>query len=133
MLPYGLIIADSRFTKRRNLQERIRMLIFNNSLSANPTKWSYTLKQFVCKSQQLVWVFDDFVGLALKVLIQSLAETLPNICDGDVLQKKSIIDLWQGLQRVHVWHAECSTRLFFCLGRFFTKAWKEHRFEFGSG
>ena len=33
-----------------------------NPLSANPTNWSSTLKQFAGKSR----VFDDFVGLALK-------------------------------------------------------------------
>ena len=35
-----------------------------NPLSANPTEWSNTLKQFVGKSR----VFDHFVGLALKGL-----------------------------------------------------------------
>ena len=45
------------------------MHFFFNPLSANPTKWSNTLKQFVsilptnCLSE-----FDHFVGLALKVL-----------------------------------------------------------------
>ena len=33
-----------------------------NPLSANPTNWSSTLKQFAGKSR----VFDHFVGLALK-------------------------------------------------------------------
>ena len=37
-----------------------------NPLSANPTKWSNTLKQFVGKADQLFSVFDHFVGLALK-------------------------------------------------------------------
>ena len=37
-----------------------------NPLSANPTKWSTTLKQFVGKADQLFSVFDHFVGLALK-------------------------------------------------------------------
>ena len=27
-----------------------------NPLSANPTKWSNTLKQFIDKSQKIVWV-----------------------------------------------------------------------------
>ena len=42
------------------------MLIFNpgNSLSANPTKWSNTLKQFLGKLQ-----IANFVGLAFKGLI----------------------------------------------------------------
>ena len=38
-----------------------------NPLSANPTKWSNTLKQFVGKlPMNCVSVFDHFVGLALK-------------------------------------------------------------------
>ena len=43
-----------------------------NPVSANPTKWSDTLKQFVGNS---LWsVFDNFVALTLKVLIS--AETI---------------------------------------------------------
>ena len=38
-------------------------------LSANPTKWSNTLKQFVVKlPTNCLSVFDHFVGLALKAL-----------------------------------------------------------------
>ena len=40
-----------------------------NTLSANPTKWSNTLKQFVGKlPANCLSVFDHFVGLALKGL-----------------------------------------------------------------
>ena len=40
-----------------------------NPLSANPTKWSNTLKQFVGKlPAKCLSVFDRFVGLALKGL-----------------------------------------------------------------
>ena len=40
-----------------------------NPLSANPTKWSNTLKQFVGKlPTNCLSVFDHFVGLALKWL-----------------------------------------------------------------
>ena len=40
-----------------------------NPLSANPTKWSNTLKQFVGKLRaNCLSVFDHFVGLALKGL-----------------------------------------------------------------
>ena len=39
----------------------------NNPLSANPTKWSNTLKQFVGKlPTNCLSVFDHFVKLALK-------------------------------------------------------------------
>ena len=40
-----------------------------NSLSANPTKWSNTLKQFVGYCQRIVWVcFYHFMGLAFNEL-----------------------------------------------------------------
>ena len=40
-----------------------------NSLSANPTKWSNTLKHFIGKlPTNCLCVFDHFVGLALKGL-----------------------------------------------------------------
>ena len=40
-----------------------------NTLSANPTKWSNTLKQFIGKlPTNCLSVFDRFVGLALKGL-----------------------------------------------------------------
>ena len=43
-----------------------------NSLSANPMKWPNTLKQFVSKlPTNCLSVFDHFVGLALKGLIQA--------------------------------------------------------------
>ena len=46
-----------------------------NLLSANPTKWSNTLKQFVGKlPTNCVSVFDHFVGLALKGSIYFLKE-----------------------------------------------------------
>ena len=42
-----------------------------NSLSANPTKWSNTLKQFVDNlPTNCLNVFDNFVGLTLKGLIE---------------------------------------------------------------
>ena len=38
-----------------------------NPLSANPTKWSNTLKQFVGKSRRIVFsVLGHFVGMVLK-------------------------------------------------------------------
>ena len=49
---------------------------FINPLSANTTKWSNTLKQFVGKlPTNYLSVFDHFVGLALKRLICQI-ETL---------------------------------------------------------
>ena len=50
----------------------------NNNLSANSTKWSNKLKQFMGKLPTNCFsVFDHFVGLALKGLnIQNLASKL---------------------------------------------------------
>ena len=49
-----------------------------NPLSANPTKWSNTLKQFVGNlPTNCLSVFDDFVNLALKGLNNSIQITLP--------------------------------------------------------
>ena len=46
-----------------------------NPLSANFTKWSNTLKQFVGKlSTNCLSVFDQFVGLALKGLSHLIME-----------------------------------------------------------
>ena len=40
-----------------------------NPLNANPTKWSMTVKRFVCKlPTNCLSVFDHFLGLALKGL-----------------------------------------------------------------
>ena len=45
-----------------------------NPLSANFTKWSNTLKQFVCKlPTNCLSVFDHFVGLALKGLSRAMS------------------------------------------------------------
>ena len=45
------------------------LLFYLNPLSANPTKWSKTLKQFVGNFPTICFsVFDHFVGLALKGL-----------------------------------------------------------------
>ena len=51
-----------------------------NPLTANPTKWSNTLKQFVGKlTTNCLSVFDHFVNLALKELT--------------ILAKNSILDI----------------------------------------
>ena len=47
------------------LEFRLETLVY--CLSANPTKWSNTLKQFVGKlAANCLSEFDHFVGLALK-------------------------------------------------------------------
>ena len=54
-------------------QKAILQIIFSNfnPVSANPTKWSNTLKQFVGKlPTNCLSVFDHFVGLALKGFIR---------------------------------------------------------------
>ena len=55
---------------------RVLIIIFSlKPLSANPTKWSNTLKQFVGKmAANCLSVFNHFVGLALKGLKLELQE-----------------------------------------------------------
>ena len=51
------------------------VVICLNPLSANPTKWSSTLKQFVGNMpMNCLSVFDHFVGLALKGLKELLIQ-----------------------------------------------------------
>ena len=60
-----------RATSRKNYCETLK------PLSANLTKWSHTLKQFVSNlPTNCLSVFDHFVGLALKRLIQEICEIL---------------------------------------------------------
>ena len=68
--------------------QRWRFFSFSfNPLSANPTKWSDTLKQFVGKlPTNCLSVFDHFVGLALKGLsvqlpFKNLSAKLHFCCD----------------------------------------------------
>ena len=49
-----------------------------NPLSANPTKWSNTLKQFVGNLPNCLSVFDHFVILALKGLRNMAEKTIKN-------------------------------------------------------
>ena len=50
-----------------------------NPLSADTTKWSNTLKQFVSNlATNCLSVFDHFVKLALKVLIKTLIIEIGN-------------------------------------------------------
>ena len=70
-----------KIKKRRILSVRSGGTAFNR-LSANPTKWSNTLKQFVGKvPTNCLSVFDHFVILALKGLrrhreVKVIASTL---------------------------------------------------------
>ena len=53
------------------------VVICLNPLSANPTKWSSTLKQFVGNMpMNCLSVFDHFVGLALKGLKECSSNSL---------------------------------------------------------
>ena len=62
-----------------------------NSLSANPTKWSNTLKQFVgTLLTNCLSVFDHFVKLALKGLVNMI-----------LLETKTYINLKYKLGRLH--------------------------------
>ena len=68
-----------------------------NRLSANPTKWSNTFKEFVGKSPtNCLSGSDHFLGLAVKDLIERIMirivfETLSNIHDEVFLQKESTL------------------------------------------
>ena len=56
-------------------------LLLVNPLSANPTKWSNTLQQFVGKSRGIVLsVFDHFVRLALKGLNRTASNYKLTFC-----------------------------------------------------
>ena len=63
-LPLIWLLNSARFSQKTHQVD------FLNPLSANPTKWSNTLKQSVGKlPTNCLSVFDNFVGLALKGLI----------------------------------------------------------------
>ena len=53
---------------------------FHNPLSDNITKWSNTLKQFVCMPTNCLSVFDHFVGLALKGLSFEISKVRASAC-----------------------------------------------------
>ena len=56
--------------------EPIWSIVLFNPISANPTKWSNTLKQFVGNMPtNCLSVFDHFVGMARKGLTDSLKFT----------------------------------------------------------
>ena len=55
-----------------SLQGLLYKIVLLNPLSANPTKWSNTLKKFVCNlPTNRLGVFDHFMNLALKGLSES--------------------------------------------------------------
>ena len=63
-------IETKEYSSRANTYNESLILIESfDSLSANPTKWSNTLKQFVdCLPTNYLSVLDHFLGLALKGL-----------------------------------------------------------------
>ena len=71
---YLIVLEDAKRQSQATEKETKRKLIKTevadiNPLSANPTKWPNTLKQFVGKlPTNCLSVFDNFVRLALKVL-----------------------------------------------------------------
>ena len=86
-----------------------------NPLTANPTKWTNTLKQFVgfCRSV----VFDHFVELALKGLRP--CQTAMTKCRFFSL-KSSILDVWEGTK-----HAS-KKGTFYYLDLFLETAWQKN-------
>ena len=73
---FPLLIWTSRLgLSLRKLPQIISKWTFLNLLSANPTKWSNTLKQFVDNlPTNCLSVFDHFVGLAPKRFMLSIAK-----------------------------------------------------------
>ena len=71
----------------------ILYLMVLNPLSANPTKWSNKLKQFVGKLQMnCLTVFDHFVGLALKGLINVFCNWYVQSFFPEVVSENSYFD-----------------------------------------
>ena len=63
-----------------NLQISAGFISNHNPLSANPTKWSNTLKQFVGNlPTNCLSVFDHFVKLALNGIMNDIFEVRGNI------------------------------------------------------
>ena len=60
---YGEIHIQSEWEKIRTRKNSVSGHFSRSALSANPSKWSNTIKQFV---RELLSVFDHFVGLALR-------------------------------------------------------------------
>ena len=61
------LISEKQQEKEKKRRVSVKHCL--NPLSANPTKWSNTLKQFVGKlATNCLSMFDHFVGLALKGL-----------------------------------------------------------------
>ena len=74
----------SKRIKLHYLSRSVQPISISNSLRANPTKWSNTLKQFVGKMPtNFLSVFDHFVGLALIRLTRRLFHLGP--CSLDVI------------------------------------------------
>ena len=66
---FGLTKNFSFHFSLKFAKKRLIVIFKFNPLSANPTKWSNTLKKFVGKLlAKCLNVFDHFVGLALKGL-----------------------------------------------------------------
>ena len=68
----------------QSVSQSVSVILSFNPLSANPTKWSNTLKQFVGKLPTIcLSVFDHFVGLELKGL---------NAVSDDALKRKCLFN-----------------------------------------
>ena len=65
---YWILRLQADHSSSKSKTNKWRNVFKVNPLSANPSKWSNTPKQFVGCYRQIVWVFDHFVGLALKGL-----------------------------------------------------------------
>ena len=76
---------------------KIRLSVISfNFLSASPTKWPNTLKQFVGKlPTNRLSVFDHFLGLLLKGLRKSAVACFWNKYNNSMLQSLELFYLWE--------------------------------------
>ena len=75
-------------------------------LRAKPTKWSNTLKQFAGCCRRIIYVFDHFVGLALKGIVSKGSGSQKS----QTISPKSLVS---SKQRSNIHSYECNLALLF--------------------
>ena len=81
------------------IHDHLLLHLYINPLTANPTKWSNTLKQFVGKSPtNCLSLFDHFVKLALKELM--IVMMLSVLVSSMLMIILSTMNLWHRLELV---------------------------------
>ena len=80
LIDQGHYIITHHFISCSTLTIRLYWNLLHNRLSANPTKWSNTLRQFVWFCLRIVWMFGHFVGLVLKGIVFSILKVYLGTC-----------------------------------------------------